>query len=365
MRWIAGACLVVALLGPGPGAIAAEPAVPVYLEAGNGPDRTDGAGGEFAVDSNDDWKVDLDRPVAAHVVRAGWTRKGLPNQTLPEVRQDLSYIWAPSCTPGRQEATFVRDVVLPGPPGDVSFSFDQLAYGGTFENATLTVNGQLAFTLPKASGRVEHDKAHAHLFKFGANRLEVHVVKRPNAPGRTGACNTGPAVADAGVRFLVKGSFLADVAVRTDVPATEARKASTLQGVDGVVEIFNRGPSGVYSGRFRLLINATVKELLFREGPTVSGRGVTDCKSTVPAGSFAPTKFVEITCRLRNMPPGTKATVAFRLVLELDPQSTYSTIRYAREVFASADDPTNNNTLSNTILFCVEGVANPDCANAK
>jgi hypothetical protein len=65
------------------------------------------------------------------------------------------------------------------------------------------------------------------------------------------------------------------------------------------------------------------------------------------------------------MPPKTKAVVRFSLVVNIASATGYSAIRYAREVFASADDPKNNNTLTNTILLCVTGNQNPECANAK
>jgi hypothetical protein len=363
MRRTIGACLLVSLLALAASATAANAPVPVYLETGSGPDKVIGAGGEFAVASNDDWKLRLKVPTPAKEIRPQWTRKAQPNQTGPFERQDLAYVWAPTCTAERQTVTFIRDVVLPGPPGEVSFEVDQLSYGGAVEEATLFVNGHKAFTLGRGLPRVEHDKKVVGLFGYGQTHLAVEITKRAGAK----PCNTGRPETDFGVRFRVAGVFVADVAVRTDLPAKEAMRASNPQGINGTIEIFNNGPSGVYSGQFRLLINvASIEQVIFRDGPDVSGPGVTDCKSSVPAGSLAPrTKPIEITCKLRNMPPGTKAAVKFRLAASFNTSAFYAAISYAREVFASADDPKNNNTLSNTILLCHESNESPDCANAK
>ena len=96
------------------------------------------------------------------------------------------------------------------------------------------------------------------------------------------------------------------------------------------------------------------------------GPGVVGCKSSVAPGQFAPrTTPIEITCKLRNMPPKTKAAVTFRLAVSFDTSVSYAAISYAREVFASADDPKQNNTFSNTILLCHVSNESPDCANAK
>jgi hypothetical protein len=300
--------------------------------------------------------------VAPKLVRPQSTRKGRVTDSQAILRQDLGYVWAPSCTGERQTVAFVRDVVLPGPPGDVSFGIDQLSYGGVVEKAVLFVNGRQAFSVGSGSARVERDKTHVGLFTYGRNQLKVEVTKRADSRKR---CNTGAAASDFGVQFQVFGAFVADVAVRTDLPATDAMRSGFLQPVNGTVEIFNNGPSGVYSGQFRFIISGTVKDLVFKGGPDVDGPGVTGCKSTVPAGSLVAGKVVEITCKLRNMPPRTKAVVRFQLAVSIGSATDYAAIRYAREVFSSADDPKNNNTLTNTILLCVEGNQNPACASAK
>jgi len=362
MRFAAAAFVLVTLLAPGASALAAAP-LPVYLQAGYGPDRTVRAGDAFALVSNGDWKVRLKGLVAPRIVRPQETRKADPRQSQAQERQDLAWVWAPTCTSDRQTVAFVRDAVLPGPPGDVSFEVDQLTFGGAIEKAVLFVNGRQALTLGRGGGRIEHDKTRTNAFRYGLNQLKVEVTKRAE---QRRPCNTGRPEADFGVRFVVLGEFVADVAVRADLPATSAMKASNPQGINGTVEIFNNGPSGVYSGFFRLLINGTsVKDLLFREGPNVEGPGVTGCKSSVPVGSLAATKLIEITCKLRNMPPRTKALVTFRLAVTLVDGASYSAIRYAREVFASGDDPKNNNTLENTIRLCPAWDESADCANAK
>src|SRR5262249_30816831 len=102
MRRFLGLGVVLALT-LGAAAAAADSPVPVYLRGGSDP------GGEFAVLSNDDWKVATPELVKPRVLSV--TARGRPEQTLPRERQDLAYVWTPSCDARAQDATFVRNVV--------------------------------------------------------------------------------------------------------------------------------------------------------------------------------------------------------------------------------------------------------------
>src|SRR5262245_46113826 len=107
MRRLLGLGVFLALVF-GAGAAAADPPVPVYLRGGDDP------GGEFAVLSNGDWRVATPELVKPRILSV--SARGRPEQTLPRERQDLAYVWAPSCDAREQDANFVRTVVLPGPP---------------------------------------------------------------------------------------------------------------------------------------------------------------------------------------------------------------------------------------------------------
>jgi hypothetical protein len=308
MRWVLGVCVLLVLLALGASASAADPPVPVYLRAGYGP------GGEFAVLSNGDWKVKTTRLVKPRLVSV--SRKGRPDDTLPRDRQDLSYVWAPTCSARSQVVSFVRDVVLPGPPGEMGFEWDWT--GGPFESASLYVNREEAYT-SKATGRtrIEHDKSIklTRLFRDGVNHLEVRVKKKAIPPGFPKVCNTGNPSRNAGVRFLVEGKFAADVAVRTDIPATEVKRVGYQAPVSGAIDIVNNGPSTVYWGRFKFVITAAAESMLFVDGPTASGAGISACRSTAAPKTFATS--VTIECDLRNMRSEAKAVVSFNLIVSI------------------------------------------------
>ena len=327
----------------------------MYLRGGYGP------GGEFAVVSNASWRVKQATLVKPRVV--GVTFKGRPALTMPRDRQDFSYLWAPSCSALSQVVTFVRDVRLPGPPSEISFGWGWTApYGGAFPGASLYVNHVLVYDGVVDRKGISHDKTKAHLaaFRDGVNHLEVRFKKKAIPPGMPKGCNNGVPSRNYGVNFVLEGKFAADVAVRTDIPATEVRHTGSLTPVTGAIDVVNNGPSTVYWGQFRFVISGPFNQLLFTRGPSVSGPGVAGCTSNTAPNTFASPIIIE--CTLRNMRAGTKAVIGFGLIVQIG-SSGDASLRYVREVRSSADDPKpQNNTHTNTILLCTEAATNPACA---
>jgi hypothetical protein len=346
MRRLLGVGVVLALaLALGAGAAPADPPVPVYLRGGYDP------GGEFAVLSNADWKVATPELVKPRILSV--SARGRPDQTLPRDRQDLAYVWAPTCDTREQDATFVRYVVLPGRPSELGFEWDWTGY---FASASLYVNRHLVYT-SKVGGRtrIAQDKTKAHLaaFRDGPNRLEIRITRKAVPPGGT-TCRKQ------GVRFLVEGKFAADVAVRTDIPETDVRRVGYLTPVSGAIDVVNNGPSTVYWGKFEFFIQGYYQSLILNDGPSVSGAGVTGCKSNVPTKIIVP--WIKLECDLRNMRAGAKAVVSFTLLIQIGESSGDGWLRYTRQVRSSADDPNpKNNSHTNMILLCTEHATNPAC----
>src|SRR5829696_5933600 len=223
MRRICGVCALLSLLALGAAAAAADPPVPLYLQGGDRP------GGEFAVLSNGGWRVKSTPLLRPHIVSV--SQKGRPDLTSARERQDISSVWAPTCSVGSQVVSFVRDVVLPGRPSEIGFEWNQTGpWGGAFAWAELYVNRALVFTSKAGGRRIEHDKTKARLalFRDGVNHLEVRVKKNAIPVNFPKLCNIGGPSRNYGVSFLVQGKFATDVAVRTDIAATEIRRTGFL-----------------------------------------------------------------------------------------------------------------------------------------
>ena len=130
--------------------------------------------------------------------------------------------------------------------------------------------------------------------------------------------------------------------------------------MSGAIDIVNNGPSTVYWGRFKFVITAAAESMLFVDGPTASGAGISACRSTAAPKTFATS--VTIECDLRNMRPEAKAVVSFNLIVSIG-SSGFGSLRYNREVVSSADDPdSKNNVHTNTILLCTDNATNSACA---
>ena len=138
------------------------------------------------------------------------------------------------------------------------------------------------------------------------------------------------------------------------------RRAGYTTPVAAAIDIVNNGPSTVYWGQFKLAISGLFQEMLFVDGPTVSGAGVAGCTSTAAPRTFATSIVIE--CALRNMRAEAKAVVGFNLIIRLG-SSGEGSLRYVRQVLSSADDPKpENNSHTNTILLCTENATNLACA---
>lgn len=333
------------------GALAAAPKLPVYL---------DDDGGSFTVNSNSGWRVGEARQTAPRVMGV---REGV-RSSQASFRQDLAYLWAPKCTPGRQLVRFFRTVELPGPATEANFAVDADAqYGGPFAEVQLFVNGRLAYTLPPSLPRVDHDRAQAVLFGFGNNELEVRVTKKPLPRGYPRRCNAGDPRGRMGVRFTVGGDFLSDLSIRRDQPAKEVFRLSqgTEVDIDLGMNFVNKGPSAVYDGRFRAVLDGAFVGLEVTKPAQITGPGTSTCTTKRLDGSA---KRYEILCPLRKMTRNTRGRVVVELRALLSPAPSYGQLNWLYEVSSGTDDPVNDNNVTRTTIFCTQdadATRHPDC----
>jgi len=205
-------------------------------------------------------------------------------------------IWKFRCKPGRQLATFKREVFLLGPPASlrvgITSAFNalrRLPFRGIsrtpFNGISFYLEGRLVARSGGHRLEAKLSKAERKLVRFGANDLKIRVVKE-----RTGPCNASGSPRQLGIRVVVNGRHRFRTTVTRPPPVSQGNPLAPIP-----YTVTNRGPSVLVGGRFTLgaLFRTSSVSVL---GPFGSGAGA-DCTSAM-------TTYV-VACSLRPMKPGT------------------------------------------------------------
>jgi len=223
------------------------------------------------------------------------------------------YIWAATCSKGKQTVAFHRKVWLPGPSQALDFAVSATAihagnryWSDPFSSIKLIVNGTVVKKLDHAgtSGSVTPAQL-ADVLRYGDNVFKVVVVKRAN-PDYIKTCGKNAPVR-LGIQFSVSGSnFLNDLAVKQPTASQAVRYYSASPGGESTIQmnftLFENGPAATRSGVFDLLVQTG--------GLKLSSAGVTVSASS-PFGACDHPSPAHVTCPVTSwFAPGTTGRVS-------------------------------------------------------
>ncbi|MFN2467966.1 MAG: hypothetical protein ABR521_07565 [Gaiellaceae bacterium] len=343
------------------GASAAVPTAPLGLDVD---------GTHFALVSNHTWTVQGGAD-AREVQVLTKVRKG---GTSARDRQNLSFIWASRCSPGRQTVIFKRALFMPGPPKNFTATFSD----NTFVSAPadraiggvrLFINGRHAFSIRGASTTLARtERGYPGLFKHGVNTFEIRVIKRAEQKAKgIGMCRNGNPARRLGLLFALEGEFEADLWLSSDSGPTHEDYETGTPGATETVPIAleprNLGPSGAYKGRLTLHISASTVQTLAIGAIRSASDDIENCKVS-PGGTTPFQKRVD--CDIDKLPPNRNRKIEFsvdaRVTFHPHLPSAVAWVFVAAEIYSRTRDPNGRTNGWRAIRYiCMPEATNPKC----
>jgi len=282
------------------------------------------------------------------------------------------YIWAPTCSKGKQTVTFRRKVWLPGPSQALDFSAaastvtsGNQQWSDPFRSIKLIANGTVLKKLDHAgtSGSVTPAQL-TDVVEYGDNVLKVVVVKRAN-PDYIKTCGKS-APARLGIQFSINGSnFLNDLAVKKPTADLAVQYLSASPGAERTIPfsftVFENGPAATRAGVFDLLLQTG--------GMKLSSDGVTASASR-PFGACAQPSAAHVTCPITSwFAPKTTAKVSASLhftVPEDEPLDAVETVTADWSILRGAtsgqsDSDYTNDSARVELIYCMPQATSHGC----
>ena len=328
-------------------------------------------GGSFAFPSTTKgWEVSgsaVDGTKPARTIRVDRE----PNQAAsdPLTRQGVALLWAKRCTVERQRLVLERDVYVAGPEYKLGAGLDfSRGTESAFRSGRILVNGVQVLKVDAAGGGFDQTPKRPRAFRFGHNKIEVIVVKRPN--NRDRRCNVAgtPPHLKTGVRWNVFGEFGSDIEALPARPSViykrleEGKNAVAFRMAFGVR---NNGPGGLARGTLSVRMSLSFPGEL----GTILRLGAADpqvqsCKATPPAGDQSITREPrDVLCTIANLRSGATAEQPMELIFQMPPNGARNTL--SLRYFASGSElpwivergkppppEATNNERSSTVVFC-------------
>ena len=175
------------------------------------------------------------------------------------------YIWAPTCSTGKQTVTFRRKVWLPGATQRLDFTAIPSLLGSgnqfwsaPFSSIKLLANGQVLEKMTEAGKETVTAPKLAGALKYGNNVFEVVVVKRAN-PSYIKACSGKHAPGRLGIQFDVDGEvFAQDLAVKPPAASEATRYFHVTPGKEVAFfshfSVSEKGPAAAQAGQFTMMV---------------------------------------------------------------------------------------------------------------
>jgi hypothetical protein len=305
-------------------------------------------GGErYALISNPTWQ-------GARSVKP--IRKADPNSYEADLRQNHSYIWAPTCLPSAQKVVFQHDFYLPGPAKNFAAEIQGTKYG--IKLIRVFINGSLAFhtnTYPFYILLAEN--RYAKMLNTGNNIITIEVTKLPDTAANK-FCQNGPL----GIAFKLYGEFSADLGVAKSGFYKVAVHPDTDTRVllfTGTPQLRNHGPSAVYKAYLSARVTYSGSPITKAELIPV-GNSISACQEL-----FTGPTVTGMDCAFTKWAPGTPKSFPFGIRVETEGPGNpnfVSNVGIYYGVSSPTDDPnTANNFRSVTVYVCYPGNVKPEC----
>jgi len=354
--------VTIVLLATAAGATTPIPPAPIGL-------NVDGT--SYALLSNNDehrWRVSADGGQTFDSAKSVvLVRKAVPGAKGEFERQSFGYIWAPTCTAAKQTLLFRRTYFLPGQAKTIAAELYDTTYQASPANSAISsariyINGKLALSAAGAYIRYQTAaRLQAKYFVFGANTIDVVVVKRAQQ-GSLGRCkNNLTPPTPLGILINIHGDFEADLWLSKDNSVTtEFWNRIATDGnyhrlfiVGGTPR--NLGPSGIYKGK--LIVDISGGDMLVEKTVKTTGQGLRNCVVTQPNASSA-----HMDCDIYRLPAGTTAQATFRVLTKFDYKfDTVYVFSTASAYSFTADPHGNTNGWRRIYYFCSTTSTNPKC----